>query len=269
MPLVTITEGMDTGNPKRHRLINPLHVAGYGMEAETFNDQAEACVNERYDLNKVRRIYIHGDGASRIMALGERFPNAEHVLDGFHLEKYLKKPGHYNGAALRDGNWKSCRKLLGDIHTLQTGKDRENSKAVIRHLWNNRQTAHLRYGSDICGSCAESLVSHVLTERLSRAPMAWSEQGLANMTMLVVYRKNGRKVSARDIRVSLNRDEQSREAALRRSAWDKYNSYMDRLLDVILSANWTGAFEKEAVSFGKVDASFIIRKSFGALRSVV
>ena len=41
MPLVTITEGMDTGNPKRHRLINPLHVAGYGMEAETFNDQAE------------------------------------------------------------------------------------------------------------------------------------------------------------------------------------------------------------------------------------
>ena len=67
----------------------------------------------------------------------------------------------------------------------------------------------------------------------------------------------------------MNRDEQNREAALRRSGWDKYNSYMDRQLDLILSADWASAFEREAVSFGKVDASFIIRKSFGALRSVV
>ena len=85
----------------------------------------------------------------------------------------------------------------------------------------------------------------------------------------VVYRKNGQLVSARDIRVSLNRDEQSREAVLRRSGWDKYNNYMERQLDLILSADWANAFQKQAISFGKVDASFFIRKSFGALRSVV
>lgn len=278
VPLVTITEGIDTSNPKRHQLIDPLHIAGYGMDAEAFNDQVEACVNERYDLNKVKRIYIHGDGASRIVALGERFPNAEHVLDGFHLEKYLKKLGHYNGAAqrmgalraaLKDGNWKTYKKLLGNIYALQTDKDRESSKAVIRYLWNNRQAAHLRYDSGICGSCTESLVSHVLSERLSRTPLAWSERGLAQMTMLVVYNKNGQAVSASDIRVSLNRDEQSREVSLRRNGWDKYNNYMDRQLDWILTSDWTGAFEKETVSFGKVDASFIIRKSLGALRSAV
>ena len=278
VPLVTITEGIDTSNPKRHQLIDPLHIAGYGMDAEAFNDQVEACVNERYDLNKVKRIYIHGDGASRIVALGERFPNAEHVLDGFHLEKYLKKLGHYNGAAqrmgalraaLRDGNWKTYKKLLENIYALQTDKDRESSKAVIRYLWNNRQAAHLRYDSGICGSCTESLVSHVLSERLSRTPLAWSERGLAQMTMLVVYNKNGQTVSAGDIRVSLNRDEQSREVSLRRNGWDKYNNYMDRQLDLTLSADWATAFQKEAVSFGKVDASFIIRKSLGALRSVV
>ncbi len=278
VPLVTITEGIDASNPKRHQLIDPLHIAGYGMDAEAFNDQVEACVNERYDLNKVKRIYIHGDGASRIVALGERFPNAEHVLDGFHLEKYLKKLGHYNGAAqrmgalraaLKDGNWKTYKKLLGNIYALQTDKDRESSKAVIRYLWNNRQAAHLRYDSGICGSCTESLVSHVLSERLSRTPLAWSERGLAQMTMLVVYNKNGQAVSASDIRVSLNRDEQGREVSLRRNGWDKYNNYMDRQLDLTLNADWATAFQKEAVSFGKVDASFIIRKSLGALRSVV
>ena len=278
VPLATITEGIDTSDPKRHRSINPLHISGYGMDAETFNDQVEACVNERYDLNRVKRICIHGDGARWIAALGERFPNANHVLDGFHLEKYLKKLRHYNGAAqrmgalraaLREGNWETYRKLLRNIYALQTGKDKENSKSVIGYLWKNRKAAQLRHDANICGSCTESLVSHVLSERLSRTPLAWSEQGLAQMTMLVVYRKNGQKVSAKDIRVSLNHDAQSRESALRRNGWEKYNNYMHRQLDLILSADWANAFEKEALSFGKVDASFIIRKSFGSLRSVV
>ena len=278
VPLVTISEGIDKSNPKRHRLINPLHIAGYGMKAEAFNDQVEACVYERYDLDKVKRIYIHGDGASRIVALGERFPNAEHVLDGFHLEKYLKKLGHYNGAAqrmgalraaLKDGNWQSYKKLLGNIYTQQSDKDKERCKPIIRYLWNNRQAAHLRFSSDICGSCTESLVSHVLSERLSRTPLAWSEQGLAQITMLIVYRKNGRKVTARDIRVSLTREEQDREALLHRGGWDKYNGYMNRQIDLILDTDWVGTFEKEALSFGKVDASYVFRKSLGTLRSVV
>ena len=278
VPLATISEGIDMSNPKRHRLVNPLHIAGYGMEAEAFNDQVEACVNERYDLNKVKRIYIHGDGAGRIVALGERFPNAKHVLDGFHLEKYLKKLGHYSGAAqrmgalraaLREGNWKTYKKLLEDIYVLQTGKDRERCKPVILYLWNNRQAAHLRCSPDICGSCTESLVSHVLSERLSRTPLAWSERGLEKMTMLVVFRKNGRKVTARDIRVSLTREEQDRETLLHRDGWNIYNSYMNRQIDSILSTDWAAAFEKQQVVFGKVDASFVIRKAFGSLRPAI
>ena len=275
VPLVTISEGIDMSDPKRHRLVNPLHIAGYGMEAEAFNDQVEACVNERYDLDKVKRIYIHGDGAGRIAKLGECFPNASHVLDGFHLEKYLKKLGHYNGAtqrmgavraALRDGNWKTYKKLLETIYVLQTGKDRERCRPVISYLWNNRQAAHLRYSSDICGSCTESLVSHVLSERLSRTPLAWSERGLEKMTMLVIYRKNGGKVTTKDIRVSLTREAQNREALLRRDGWNKYNSYMIRQIDSFLNTNWADVFEKQHISFGKVDPSFIIRKAFGSLR---
>ena len=278
VPLVTIAEGIDTSNSKRHRLINPLHVAGYGMDAEVFHDQVEACVNERYDLNAVKRIYIHGDGAGRIVKLGECFPNACHVLDGFHLEKYLKKLGHYNGAAqrmgalraaLRDGNWKTYRNLLGAIYNLQAEKDRERCKEIIRYMWNNRQAAHMRYHSDICGSCTESLVSHVLSERLSRTPLAWSERGLEKMTMLVVYRKNGGKVTAKDIRISLTREEQERETLLHRDGWDKYNNYMNRQIDSILNTEWASAFEKVSVSFGKVDASFVIRKAFGSFRPAI
>ena len=56
---------------------------------------------------------------------------------------------------------------------------KENCKKVILYLWNNRQAAQFRYSPEICGSCTESLVSHVLSERLSRMPLAWSERGLA------------------------------------------------------------------------------------------
>ena len=278
VPLVTISEGIDVSNPKRHKLVNPLHIAGYGMEVEAFNDQVEACVYERYDINKVKRIYIHGDGAGRIVALGERFPNAEHVLDGFHLEKYLKKLSHYAGAAqrmgtlraaLREGNWKSYKKLLETIYTLQTGKDKENCKAVILYLWNNRQAAHLRYSPEICGSCTESLVSHVLSERLSRTPLAWSELGLEKMAMLVVYRKNGGIITTKDIRVSLSREEQDSEALLRREGWNKYKSYMNRQINLILSTDWADAFEKHHIAFGKVDASFVIRKALGSFRPAI
>ena len=278
VPLVTISEGIDTSNPKRHSLVHPLHIAGYGLEAEAFNDQVEACVNERYDINAVKRVYIHGDGASRIVKLGESFPNASHVLDGFHLEKYLKKLGHYEGAsqrigairnALKDGEWKRYKKLLEDICARQTGKDRKRCEEVVRYLWNNREAARLRYDPDICGSCTESLVSHVLSERLSRTPLAWSERGLKKMTMLVVYRKNGQSVTASDIRVSMTADEQEQEDLSLRGGWIKYNDYMNRQIDLILSTDWMNAFEKESVSFGKVDASYIICKSLGALRSVV
>ena len=89
------------------------------------------------------------------------------------------------------------------------------------------------------------------------------------MTMLVVYRKNGRKVTARDIRVSLTREEQDREALLHREGWNKYNGYMNRQIDLILDTDWAGTFEKKALSFGKVDASYVFRKSLGTLRSVV
>ncbi len=278
VPLVTITEGIDESNSKRHSLISPLHIAGYGMDAETFNDQVEACINEKYDINAIKHIYIHGDGASRIISLGDRFPNACHVLDEFHLEKYLKKLGHFEGAsqrisalrtALKDGNWKTYKKLLQDIYALQDERDKKRCHDVVRYLWKNREAAHRRYALELCGSCTEALVSHVLSERLSRTPLAWSEEGLAQMSMLVVYHKNGQTVTSKDIRVSTTADKRAQNTPFVHNGWNKYNDYMKLQIDSILSADWADAFQTHPVSFGKVDASYLIRKSFGAVRTVV
>ena len=278
VPIATISEGIDTSDPKRHKLINPLHIAGYGMNGETFNDQVEACLNERYDINAVEKIYIHGDGAARIVSLGEVFPNACHVLYGFHLEKYLKKLGHYEGAsqrmgalrnALKAGNWDTYKKLLTDIISLQSDKDREKCKKIADYLWNNREAAHLRCDENICGSCTESIVSHVLSERLSRSPFSWSEPGLAKMAMLRVYRKNGNQIVADDIRVSVSKEDKQQDLNSLSNGWKKYNNYMNRQIDSILSVDYSELFDKHSFSFGKVDASFVIRKALGSLAPAI
>ena len=88
------------------------------------------------------------------------------------------------------------------------------------------------------------------------------------MVMLVVYRKNGQKVTTSDIRVSMSADEREQESLSLRGGWSKYNDYMNRQIDLILDTDWANEFQKQALSFGKVDAAYLIRKSFGALRSV-
>ena len=55
VPLVTITEGMDESNPKRHRTINPIHIAAFDMKAEAFRENVIAVLTERYDLDKVKQ----------------------------------------------------------------------------------------------------------------------------------------------------------------------------------------------------------------------
>ena len=98
VPLVTITEGMDTSNPKRHKTIHPIHMAAFGMTAEAFRENVNAVLTERYDLDKVKQINVHGDGAPWIEALQQLIPHSRLVLDGYHLEKELRSFLRLEGA---------------------------------------------------------------------------------------------------------------------------------------------------------------------------
>ena len=81
-------------------------------------------------------------------------------------------------AALKNGNWKTYKKLLQSICALQSEKKKDSCLETARYLWNNREAAHLRCADGVCGSCTEAMAGHVLSERLSCTPLAWSETGL-------------------------------------------------------------------------------------------
>ena len=83
------------------------------------------------------------------------------------------------------------------------------------YLLGNWEAAVNRYRSDVTGSCTEAQVSHVLSERFSRDPMGWSEEGLGKLSKLRVYCKNGGRIEAAHFKSTYECDERYSEYARR------------------------------------------------------
>lgn len=93
--LVYVHKGIKKEAPKSrcHKLINPYYFCGtsYGEENSAFCDQVYGYLNNHYELDKVKKIYLNADGGAWIKSGMRRIAGITYVLDGFHLEKYLTR----------------------------------------------------------------------------------------------------------------------------------------------------------------------------------
>ena len=260
VPLVTVTEGIDTSDEKRHKTINPIHFQGYGMNTHTFVENVIAAIYEKYDMDKVKKVIIHADGGKWIRTLGEMLPNAVFVMDGFHLEKYFKKLFSLNGAAsyggvirkaIKENNFESFAIYCNSIKQKQDEKGLTKLFELVNYFQNNWDSIVERLNGNYCGSCTEPLVSHVLSDRLSRNPLAWSKEGLGKMAMLRVFNENGGKVTANHIRVSRNKSERTKDYHDLKNGFYIYNKYAEEQIKSAFGNyhDWS-IFEKEFVSTG-------------------
>ena len=278
VPLVTITEGMDVSNPKRHKTIHPFHIGAYGTAADAFKENVIAVLTERYDLDKVKQINIQGDGAPWIQGLQQAIPHSRLVLDGYHLEKELRSFLRLEGAgcytkAIRDSmrkedGYEAFERYCESIYNKQTTeKAQKKVRDFVAYCANHWSAIVVRMSKETCGSCTEPQVSHVLSDRLSRNPIAWSKEGLNRMTMLVVYTKNGGKVCAEDVRIRVN---EKAKAAFHEDGYARYNEYAKKQSDEMLNVkhDWS-LFEHECDALGKVDGIYLLRKSVGAMKPLL
>ena len=278
VPLVTITEGIDESNPKRHKTKHPLHTAAFGMTPDAFKENVLAVLTERYDLEKVKQVNIHADGGAWIQGLQQLIPHSRLVLDGYHLEKELRLFLRLEGAgcyakAIRDSmrkedGYEAFERYCESIFSKQTTeKGREKVRKFVEFCANHWNAIVIRMSGETCGSCTEPQVSHVLSNRLSRNPIAWSKEGLNRMTMLVVYTKNGGKVRGEDIRIRVNRKARD---DFREDGYARYRDYANKQADEALNVklDWS-IFEHECNALGKVDGVYLLRKSFGAIKPLL
>lgn len=275
VPLVTVTEGVNISDEKRHRTINPVHFQGSGMNNDAFIENVTAAIYERYDMDKVKKVCIHAYGGNWITKLGELTPNAVFVMDGFHLEKYFRKLLRLNGAklhagairkAVRNNDFDSFMRFCASIDEKQDEKKKNTLSKLVNYFQNNWDSIVERLNGDHPGSCTEPLISHVLSERLSRNPRAWSREGLGKMAMLRIFTENGGKVTAEHIRVSRSKKERAKDHNALKNGLEIYNKYAEKQVNEALGkCHDLSVFENEhtpaGLTYGKLTGTTVLFKA--------
>lgn len=186
---------------KKNVLPHKLHLTSYNETVDDFWERVLTTLDAHYELHDDLRIYLHGDGAPWIKSGLDWLDNCYYVLDIFHAHKYLAKIAPRDSDDypklldnLRNG---SRQKFVKEAETclISLGRDSEENRKAIRYLKNHWHALQRAYHlPEAGGSCAEGLVSHCLSARLSSRPMAWGVAGLSSMAQLRAYRLNGSNV---------------------------------------------------------------------------
>lgn len=276
VPLVTVTEGIDT-SAKRHKTMAAVHFAGYGIDNASFFEGIAAFLHRKYDMERVEHVYVHADGGQWIRAARDWLPNASFVMDDYHLKKRLGQLSRLPGAApYRDALRKALREnnlacFQAKCEAIRAKQDERGCQLLAEHVGfflNNWDAIVLRIQHVVCGSCTEPLVSHVLSERLSRTPLAWSTHGLRQMAMLRVYVQNGGDITADHIRISRNRENLELDKLSFLNGMATYRAYADQQIQEFLSQkiDWS-IFQAPAFHFGKITGTSVILNACSHLRN--
>ena len=207
VPLVTVTEGVTGEYASRNRTINPMHFVDRNLDTTSLWENVDAYLRMQYDLDSTEKIYVHGDGANWIEAGLNDIRQTEHVMDGYHLGKYLRsintkfpnRSVRYRiEKALKSDNKEEANRILESLKQVAEEPKQFEAIAEMETYLNNKWDSLVRRRVlDIPGSCTEGQVSHVLSERFSRNPMGWSLEALGKLSRLRVYVKNGGKIKGK------------------------------------------------------------------------
>lgn len=209
--LVTIHEEVkQVGNSQRYYLPNKYHLVGRSDESNAeFWQRVDTKITELYgqrDKSNPLKVYVHGDGAFWIKAGTDYVPNSYFILDKYHFMKELSKVAGYEPTysnLLHDAIYSFDRKKIQDILEIFVNSEicaAEEADRFYRYYANNEQGIHIwqSLGPRKSSSCAEGLVSHTLSARLSSRPCAWSYRGLDAISRLRVHLLNGGNIQAAD-----------------------------------------------------------------------
>lgn len=207
VPLISIHEGVEHIG-KRGKCINIHHISSHGKNIEDMWQEAAEWVYAVYDVDKIEKIYLHGDGASWIKTGLSYLPKSKFVLDRYHLNKALKEVSRGDELVcdrLKDAVTEADRESLKEIcrelrKSGENEKVREKVDSFRNYITTNWEGIEVYQEEASRGSNTEGHVSHVLSSRLSSRPSGWSREGLKAMAELRAYCCNGGHVETKHIK---------------------------------------------------------------------
>lgn len=201
--LVYIHEGWNKVGKQRFSLKNARYFGGVYQNCEQLWQEVWEYLDANYDLGKVERIFVSGDGANWIGLGVDYLPKAVFVADRYHIAKYLVSVCFGDQellSQLKKAVWASDRSrtmtLLKYAASLAiTPQQRQkvlDCRKYLSRIWQGI-AAYQQY-EQVKGCSAEGHVSHVLSARLSSRPGAWSKCGANQITKLRLLYFNGESI---------------------------------------------------------------------------
>ena len=197
--LIYVHEGREFKSKGRYELINKRYFTGSLKATEDLWLEVADYLEEAYDLDKVEKIYLSGDGARWIKEGLNWIKESKYVLDYFHLSKYVRKTTAHMPQTFGplwgyiDRHNKQGVKELLDFIIEET--ESETKKEAVRdckkYILNHWEGIQRGYDKEYIGCSAEGHISHILSSRLSSRPLGWSLIGADQMARLRVYNANG------------------------------------------------------------------------------
>jgi len=191
------------GCEKRKELVNTFYFGGLypGSDGvEGFWNNVGTYIENHYDTDCLKRIFVLGDGAPWIKAGAKHLQKALFCADKYHLMKYINAAANQmkDDSAEAKGEiyrflYKKNKAGFND-YTSEMAACTENTKPIeeLRTFVNGNWAAIMRtlHNEKVEGCSAEGHVSHVLSDRLSTRPKGWSQRGADRMSKLRCYEKN-------------------------------------------------------------------------------
>jgi hypothetical protein len=191
-------QGKRTYLPQRHCM------SSFKEHPEEFWLRIANEVSKRYGDRDNLKIYIHGDGASWIRGGTDWLPNSRFVLDAYHVKQYMRPVSGGDESymrmmheCLRQNNYPLLKTLVETFVDQKTCL-KETGQNFLKYVHSHWDGIQIWYDpkEQAGSSCAEGLVSHILSDRLSSRPKGWLDEGLETVSRLRVYRKNGGEIQA-------------------------------------------------------------------------
>ncbi len=262
--LIYVHEGYDLGkSSKKRKALKDLHCFG-GIYKDTEDLWIEVLdyIYAKYNVDSIETIYLSGDGAPWIQQGLAWLPKSRFVLDNYHLKKYvIIATAHLEDKSIRQElkdalewpNKEMLKKVFKKILKLTESETKKKAvKDARRYMLNNWDGIEIKAdkGFEIVGCSAEGHVSHIFSSRLSSRPMGWSMVGVAKMSKLIIYKKNGGKiydlVMARKLKEAKNKKQVIQDELIRelKGTASGYENVWNRSLPAVERGQKTGLYNE-------------------------
>jgi len=263
MKLIYVYDEKEEINKGRIELKNKRYFTGE-MDPEDLWTEVATYLDEAYDLDKVKNIYIAGDGASWIKGGTQIIKDSKYILDHYHLSKYVKiltahlksleNPVYITGPlwyCFKNNNQKDAIELI-DIAIKETPfkSKRKAMKKAKRYIMNNWEGINNLFKEEKYRCSAEGHISHILSARLSSRPKGWSVIGANEMARLRTYKANGGSIKEYYKNLRIQRKKEQRIYNLDKKVMERvkrtYNTTdPDEMIDMSYLSKTNGRWLKD------------------------